>query len=115
KLRNIITEIEQSTHFIPFSPTTSLTPDIHHHECAKCKQPISCKATNNLHYLAADAILFNDKPYHKLCTETEPTSQQTSSSYNTQQDSSTSKDTFIQKLQQSLNEYRSNNLLSSGL
>src|SRR6185436_9316186 len=99
--KTLANNIANSTEFIPPSPTKSPSPAIHNHTCPKCNLPIVCKETNNQHYLATDSVLYNDKPYHKICVEAQQPTQQSSSS-----------PTFIQKLQQSI---RSSNPLSSEL
>src|ERR1043165_3736431 len=92
--KTLANNIANSTEFIPPSPTASPSPTIHNHQCAKCNLIITCKEMNNQHYLAANAILYNDKPHHKICAETEQLIQQSSST-----------PTFIQKLQQSIRSY----------
>src|ERR1043165_3974619 len=66
--KSLANNIANSTEFIPPSPTASPSPTTHNHQCAKCNLPIVCKEMNNQHYLAADAILYNNKPYHKTNT-----------------------------------------------
>ena len=92
--KTLANTIANSTKFVTPSPTASPSPNIHNHLCAKCNLPIACKETNNQHYLATDATLYNDKPYHKVCTSTQQFAQQSSSS-----------PTFIQKLQQTISSY----------
>src|ERR1043165_8147012 len=92
--KTLANNIANSTEFIPPSSTASPSPTIHNHQCAKCNLIITCKEMNNQHYLAADTILHNDKPHHKICAETEQLIQQSSST-----------PTFIQKLQQSIRSY----------
>ena len=62
--------IANSTEFIPPSPTASPSSTLYNHYCGKCNLTIACKEMNNQNYLAADAILYNDKPYHKICADT---------------------------------------------
>ena len=40
---------------------------MHEHPCTKCTQPIDCKLVGSQHYLASNAILFDNNVYHKNC------------------------------------------------
>ena len=110
--RLLATNTVDSTDFIPPSPTSSPSPSLHQHTCPKCNQPINCKVTNNKHYLAADAELFNDEPCHKSCldTQSEPETQPT-----TNPEQEPSHVLSLQEIEQSLNTYRNNNPLISEL
>jgi hypothetical protein len=81
QLKNLANNIVESTEFVPPSPTTSKVFTMHHHPCAKCAQLIDCKLVGTQHYLADDAMLFENDTCHKTCVDNQLYAQQGSSTH----------------------------------
>src|SRR6201988_3340899 len=86
--KNMSKKLQQTTEFVPPSPSKQVTLTPCSHSCIKCQLPTNCNfdPQENRHYLHDNAIYFMDNIYHKLCLPSNdtlqpltPTSHQTTS------------------------------------